>query len=523
MKLSLLLVVASLCAVAQGVQVKKCTVPKCKAVPAGCKNVKLSIKNRNTGCLLYPCGITQCPRTECPKGKCPTAPKNCKWTPHTAKVKLSSGKECPKYPCGILQCKCVKPVCKEVQKGCKRVMFPYTRFKSRSTGCQIYPCGRDICPPVKPVPEKKEPESKPVAEKKEQKPVAEKKEQKPVAEKKEQTVARKPISPVPVPVKTLERKPIKPLPVLVKPVPEKREPESKPVPEKKEPEAKPAPEPVKRPKLSPSIPERPRPRMCCRAMTKSCLACSKGVSIEEFCRTNAGKFGCATEKTETPVSEKKEPEAKPVPEKKEPEVKPEPEKKEPEVKPEPEPVKPKPSPPVGDLTPPETEKELAEKDSDDLSANLCSAAVEFYSDCRYENKLAAGKVGLKPLNAKGVKAMVVPRGCRVQLFSKSSFSHAFTSNQPSHGLIAVGPKKLCLQGKLEPVAYEISHNANVVSLVNAVKERDEKTAGLARRVQQLGAEVAAQKNHGAELKELRSEINALKGKKAPEPPLLRRL
>eukprot|EP00945_MAST-04E_sp_MAST-4E-sp1_P005235 g5235.t1 len=221
-------------------------------------------------------------------------------------------------------------------------------------------------------------------------------------------------------------------------------------------------------------------------MTKSCLACSKGVSIEEFCRTNAGKFGCATEKTETPVSEKKEPEAKPAPEKKEPEVKPEPEKKEPEVKPEPEPVKPKPSPPVGDLTPPETEKELAEKDSDDLSANLCSAAVEFYSDCRYENKLAAGKVGLKPLNAKGVKAMVVPR-------------------------------------KLEPVAYEISHNANVVSLVNAVKERDEKTAGLARRVQQLGAEVAAQKNHGAELKELRSEINALKGKKAPEPPLLRRL
>ena len=73
------------------------------------------------------------------------------------------------------------------------------------------------------------------------------------------------------------------------------------------------------------------------------------------------------------------------------------------------------------------------------------------------------------------------------------------------------------------MAYEISHNANVVSLVNAVKERDEKTAGLARRVQQLGAEVAAQKNHGAELKELRSEINALKGKKAPEPPLLRRL
>ena len=34
------------------------------------------------------------------------------------------------------------------------------------------------------------------------------------------------------------------------------------------------------------------PRMCCRAMTKACLACSKGVSVEEFCKTNGGKFGC---------------------------------------------------------------------------------------------------------------------------------------------------------------------------------------------------------------------------------------
>ena len=35
-----------------------------------------------------------------------------------------------------------------------------------------------------------------------------------------------------------------------------------------------------------------RPRICCKAMTKKCLACSKGVSVEEFCKTNSGKFGC---------------------------------------------------------------------------------------------------------------------------------------------------------------------------------------------------------------------------------------
>jgi len=34
------------------------------------------------------------------------------------------------------------------------------------------------------------------------------------------------------------------------------------------------------------------PRMCCKAMTSSCLACSKGVSEKEFCKTNPGKYGC---------------------------------------------------------------------------------------------------------------------------------------------------------------------------------------------------------------------------------------
>merc|ERR1719331_1348331 len=45
-----------------------------------------------------------------------------------------------------------------------------------------------------------------------------------------------------------------------------------------------------------------RPRICCKAMTKKCLACSKGVSVEEFCKTNSGKFGCPPTKPSMPYA-----------------------------------------------------------------------------------------------------------------------------------------------------------------------------------------------------------------------------
>ena len=32
--------------------------------------------------------------------------------------------------------------------------------------------------------------------------------------------------------------------------------------------------------------------MCCMAMTKSCLACSMGITEDEFCKNNPGEFGC---------------------------------------------------------------------------------------------------------------------------------------------------------------------------------------------------------------------------------------
>ena len=35
-----------------------------------------------------------------------------------------------------------------------------------------------------------------------------------------------------------------------------------------------------------------KPKVCCRAMSKACLACSQGITEAEFCRKNEGKYGC---------------------------------------------------------------------------------------------------------------------------------------------------------------------------------------------------------------------------------------
>ena len=158
---------------------------------------------------------------------------------------------------------------------------------------------------------------------------------------------------------------------------------------------------------------------------------------------------------------------------------------------------------------PEERKPEAESKAD-ISTNLCSSPVEFYSDCDYSNKLEAGKVGVHSLEAENIKGMVVPRGCRVQLFSKSTFSHSFTSKHPSHALVTVGPTRVCLKNKLDPVAYDISHNANVAALVNAIKDQDIKGGRLERHVEEL---TTSQKSQGAELRRLRSEVDKLKSSK----------
>ena len=39
--------------------------------------------------------------------------------------------------------------------------------------------------------------------------------------------------------------------------------------------------------------------MCCKAMTKECLACTHNTSVDKFCEANPGKYDCPeVEKTE---------------------------------------------------------------------------------------------------------------------------------------------------------------------------------------------------------------------------------
>ena len=37
-------------------------------------------------------------------------------------------------------------------------------------------------------------------------------------------------------------------------------------------------------------------RMCCRAMTADCIACSRGTTVEELCKENPEKYYCRTNK-----------------------------------------------------------------------------------------------------------------------------------------------------------------------------------------------------------------------------------
>ena len=110
-------------------------------------------------------------------------------------------------------------------------------------------------------------------------------------------------------------------------------------------------------------------------------------------------------------------------------------------------------------------------------AALCSEPITFYEDCRYHSVLEKITVEdgatvhkLKP-KAKGV---IVPDGCKAVLYSKSSLD--FTSKHPSHAMSILGPNKACLDGHLDAVAVEISHNVDVSKLFNKFEAGEKRAA-----------------------------------------------
>jgi hypothetical protein len=48
----------------------------------------------------------------------------------------------------------------------------------------------------------------------------------------------------------------------------------------------------KNPELCTKKAPKPKPKICCKAMTLACLACSAGVSEKEFCSKSPGQYGC---------------------------------------------------------------------------------------------------------------------------------------------------------------------------------------------------------------------------------------
>merc|ERR1712150_287274 len=43
-----------------------------------------------------------------------------------------------------------------------------------------------------------------------------------------------------------------------------------------------------------------KPHACCTAMSATCLACTEGISVEEYCKKNTDVRGCGTDKPEKP-------------------------------------------------------------------------------------------------------------------------------------------------------------------------------------------------------------------------------
>jgi len=105
----------------------------------------------------------------------------------------------------------------------------------------------------------------------------------------------------------------------------------------------------------------------------------------------------------------------------------------------------------------------------------CIQPVVFYSDCTFRTVVSsvAIKEGMTLEKITGSpKAVVVPVGCRVSLFSKTSLS--FTSRHPSQALVIKGDgAKRCLSSgeiTMDPVAIEINHDIDHAKMAKEVKD-----------------------------------------------------
>ena len=121
----------------------------------------------------------------------------------------------------------------------------------------------------------------------------------------------------------------------------------------------------------------------------------------------------------------------------------------------------------------------------------CREPVMFYSDCTFQSVSSSVSIkeGMTLEKVVGSpKAVLVPTGCRVSLYSKTSLS--FTSEHPSQALLIKGKgEKICLDSgslKMEPVAIEINHDIDHAKLAKDVHDMKQS-------ISQMGVRVPARR------------------------------
>ena len=142
----------------------------------------------------------------------------------------------------------------------------------------------------------------------------------------------------------------------------------------------------------------------------------------------------------------------------------------------------------------------------------CSEPIEFYNDCGFKEKVSTMSAysGFTLDDIPGEpKAIVVPAGCRVTLFTKSYAS--YSSHKPSHGLLMKGPKKGCLKDNFVPKHIQIEHDVDLKSLATKVTTLETDDRALRKEVHELEGEM---KSSPPGLKALQTEVQELEAKVA---------
>ena len=131
-----------------------------------------------------------------------------------------------------------------------------------------------------------------------------------------------------------------------------------------------------------------------------------------------------------------------------------------------------------------------ETSHNNAAVRLCTEPIQFYNDCSFDEKgdSVLMSSGWTLENVKGSPvAVMVPSGCRITLFSKTSAT--YSSHTSAHGLLIKGYDRVCLKNKLVPTAVQIDHDTDMTALVSQVTGLQSEDTELRKEVSDLTNEM----------------------------------